>query len=239
MAFISSIIIGVFLVFGLLNGLRRGGLKEGTALVGVLLGALLVEYWARRWGQAVSQRSGLKLETATWLLSLGLLLGTALLSGYGSGLLIRRHIMKSGERLGGALLGLLNMGLLVSFTLRYTQQFYFNEANPAQQVPSWIRSGLLSRYMLEWVGLVLLGAAGVLALLSIITGAMRLGRLATRPVPTPAPKPQPTAQPQQPKPQPTFPPRPAENNASAGQSQKLPVGQQERYIDQPPPRSGP
>jgi uncharacterized membrane protein required for colicin V production len=242
MPLISTIIIGCVLTFGLINGLRHGGIKEGIALVGVLLGALLVEFWIERWGLALSERSGLKLDNAKWVISLSLLIGTALFSGYGSGIFVRRGVLKTRERLGGALLGLLNMGLLVSFTLRYTQQFYFIETDPAQPQVSWIRQGALSRYMVDWVGFLLIGAAVAIGVVALITRAMWIARLATQ---QPAPKPT------EAKPKTDAPKKPATVGAgaasniliggssggsggSAGGSQPqktAPVGQQEKFIE--------
>lgn len=186
MPLISTIIIGCVLTFGLINGLRHGGIKEGIALVGVLLGALLVEFWVDSWGGRLSERSGLKLENAKWVIALSLLMGTALFSGYGSGIFIRRGLLKTKERLGGALLGLLNMGLLVSFTLRYTQQFYFIETDPAQPQASWIRAGALSRYMVDWIGYTLIGAAFAIGAVALITRTMWIAKLATQNVPAKA-----------------------------------------------------
>lgn len=233
----SSIAIGIVLLIGLLNGLRRGGIKEGTALVGVLLGALLVEFWADRWGASLTQRTNMNLNYATWLSALGLLIGTAILAGYGSGLLLRRPALTGGERFAGAALGLLNMALLVSFALRYTQQFYFNEADPTQPVESWIRAGIASRYMLNFLGLVLLGAAIVLALAAVLSTTIRLGRLATNQGASkqPASKPrEPAKAPQPVQPRPTTPAA----GAAPPQQPKVPAGQQEQFLDRWPPKSG-
>lgn len=246
MTLIGSIIIGLFLLLGFANGLRRGGIKEGTALIGVLLGALLVEFWSRRWGQSLSERSGLHINNAVLLLSLLLLIGTALFSGYGSGLFFRRRTMKSGERAAGGLLGLLNMGLLASFTLRYTQLLYYNEVDPTQPVQSWIRESIVSRFMLNWLGYVLLGAALTLGLVSMITATLRLGRLAATPRPAPQPtKPAATgpskpAQPAGPAPAPApSQPKPADPGFGAAPAQpKIPAGQHEAYIDRQQPRGG-
>lgn len=180
MPLISTIIIGCVLAFGLINGFRHGGLKEGVALVGILLGALLVAFWVEPWGSRLSERSGLKPENARWVIALSLLIGTALFTGYGSGIFIRRTVLKTKERLSGALLGLLNMGLLVSFTLRYTQQFYFIETNPAEPQASWIREGALSRYMVDWVGYLLIGAALTIGFVALILRTMWLARVATQ-----------------------------------------------------------
>ena len=248
MTLAGSIITGMLLLLGFANGLRRGGIKEGTALIGVLLGALLVEFWAQRWGQTLSERSGLHINNAVLLLSLALLIGTALFSGYGSGLFFRRTTMKSGERIAGALLGLLNMGLLTSFTLRYTQELYFNETDPTQPVQSWIRESIVSRFMLNWLGYVLLGAALTLGIVSIVMATLRLERLAATPRPPAKPaKPAPSAsqskpaQAAQPAPQGQAlgQPKPADPGLGGAPAQpKMPAGQHESFIDRQEPRGG-
>lgn len=183
---VPTIIVGALLIAGFFNGMRRGSLKEGTALVGVLLGALLVEYWAERWGIVLNQRSGINVNQAKFLSSVVLLIGTALFSGYGSGLLLRRGAIKGGERLGGGFLGLLNMGLLVSFTLRNIQRYYYQELVATEPIETWVRANVLTRWMLNWVGYVLLGAAFALGLIAIITSTVRIGRRAAKPAPAPA-----------------------------------------------------
>lgn len=243
---IPSAIIGVALVIGLANGLRRGSLKEGTALIGVLLGALLVEFWVERWSVPVSDRIGLRLENARMLIAGVLLFGTAFFSGYGSGLFIRRASMSAGERAGGALLGLLNTALLISFALRYMQQFVYGEFTPAEQVPSWIRNSLVSRVMLDWVGWVLLFAAAALGIFALITATFRISWAVTHT--TPAKKPQPVggAKPPQPAaaPRPLNPSSPFGGAPAGGQSAapqqapRTPPGQQESIMDRPP-RTGP
>jgi uncharacterized membrane protein required for colicin V production len=246
MSLASNLIIGCVLVFGLINGFRHGGLKEGVALVGVLLGALLVEFWVEPWGRTLSERSGLKIDNARWVIALSILIGTALFTGYGSGIFVRRSSLKTRERLSGALLGLLNMGLLVSFTLRYTQQFYFIEADPAQPQASWIREGALSSRMVDWVGYMLIGAALTIGFVALILRSMWLARVATQ-QPQPAKSDKPAEKKQAPSGGAGA--RPAggsgggaviggaaggSGQAGAAPPKTVPVGQQEKYIDSPP-----
>lgn len=233
MPLISSIIIGVLLLLGALNGWRRGGIREEAALIGVLLGALLVEFWAVRWGASFAAWFGLQqAERARWLVAMALLFGTAIFGGYGIGLLLPRVPIKNTGHVAGALLGLITVTLLIGFGLRYTQRFWFNETDPAQPVQSWIREGILSRYLVEWIDVALAVAAAGLALAAIVTAIMRLIRLLSQPrVPQPTPKPSPAAV------KPAAPPPAAQSTppaTSAPPAQPRPIGQSEKFIDYPP-----
>ncbi len=205
----ATIILAVVLGLGALNGLRRGVIKEGTALIGVLLGALLANGWASEWGRQLAAGSDSP-ATATFttkLLTLSLLVGTALLSGYGSGVLLPRRYdrLTMPQRSGGAVLGFVNMGLLSGFTLLFIQRLWFaaspatSPATPqpgagtaatggtvAAPVVSWIMQNPATRFLVERLGLFLLGVAATFALLSLVIGLLRLVR---RPAVAAAPKP--------------------------------------------------
>ena len=182
MALVGTIVVGLALLIGALSGLRRGMVSEGMALVGVLLGALLATMWAERWGAGIATRLSWQPLTGRWIASMGLLWITALLAGYGSAALLpRRHVsLPSRQRLGGALLGLLNGGLLIGITLRYTQSLWYGEA-PGRPAASWIRAGQASRLLVERFDLLLLAIAWSFAVISLIAMLFRLfGRVSWR-----------------------------------------------------------
>ncbi|GAC1353598.1 MAG: hypothetical protein NVSMB42_09610 [Herpetosiphon sp.] len=198
-----TIIIAILLVIGTLNGLRRGLLKEAVALIGVLLGALLAQgwgvAWARQYGATVVAPGSLH----SWgerVLTLGLLFGVALLTGYGSGALVPQRIGKPSliQRLGGAVLGLLNWGLLCAFTLSFVQQLWFSTSDgtlainphvvgpvdPGSVAPpaaatlnaSWIMHAPVTRLLVERLGSLLLLVAAAFAVLSLVAALTRSGR---------------------------------------------------------------
>jgi hypothetical protein len=220
-------------MLGFLNGLRRGLTKEGITLIGIVLGALLVQIWVPIWSPILARRTDLSLVTTLWLLALLVFLGTALLSGYGGSLLLRPSMLRSRERIAGALLGLLNVGLLLAFALRYTQRWFFGEASGRQPVTSWIRQDPLSRFLLDWAGVVLLCLALALALAGLITGLVRLVRRLRRPpLVTPVTTPEMT----QPTGSASQPPVGGAANASepSNQPPTIPIGQREKFLDRPP-----
>src|SRR4051794_14594324 len=120
MALAFTIVIALVLVVlslvGYIRDLRRGLL----AMVGTLAGASLVSLWAAPWGQALAGRFvGADPQRLTFIVSCTLLLWSALVVGYGGGMLLARAKDSFQLRLVGALLGALNGVLIVAFLLRF------------------------------------------------------------------------------------------------------------------------
>ncbi len=196
MALAGTILVAVALLLGALNGFRRAAVKEGMALVGVLLGALLVSLWIERLGLDLARRTRWQPGTGRWLAAMATLWVTALLAGYGSGSLLpgRAVRMSSMLRAGGAVLGLLNAGLLLGLSLRYTQTYLYDET--AEQKATWIRSAVASRFLLDRFDMIVLGVAWSIAAVSLIVTLVRLVRrlfAAPQPAVTPASPPKPDA----------------------------------------------
>src|SRR5215213_5211498 len=92
------------------------------ALIGTLAGASLVSFWAAPWAQALSGSFlGGDTQRLIFIVSCALLLWSALVVGYGGGMLLTRtkDRLPFQQRLAGALLGLLNGVLIVAFLLRF------------------------------------------------------------------------------------------------------------------------
>ncbi|MBA3946466.1 MAG: CvpA family protein [Herpetosiphonaceae bacterium] len=199
------ILIAILLIFGPLNGLRRGAIREGTALIGILLGALLAQGWGATWAQRLGGVAAAAKghSTTEKVLTLGLLIGIALLCGYGSGVLLPRRTEKMAitQRLGGGVLGFINMGLLCGFALLFIQHLWYDPftlpttstTNPGTVIPdvgtSWIQRTPLTRLLVERLGLILLGVAVAFAFASLIVGLVRLMGVLRRPVAAPQKQP--------------------------------------------------
>lgn len=230
MALAGSIIIGIVLLLGLLNGLRRGALREGILLIAVLLGALLVTLWSQRGGDAIARRMSWQPGTGQWLAAIGLLWGAALGTGYAPATLLpqRPGKMLLPLRVAGAVLGLLNAGLLIAFSLRYTQTMYYDDAAPRETL--WLRSGVISNFLLERLDLILLGLAWGIAVISlvVILGQLIIRLISPNRAAPPAPaRPAPS--------KPVLTPQPAARDTST-----VPVapGMERSFIEKPRSPSG-
>jgi uncharacterized membrane protein required for colicin V production len=172
----TIIIVLVLVVLGLVGYIRdsRRGL---VALIGTLAGALLVDFWAAQWGQALAGRFvGADPQRITFIVSCALLLWGALVIGYGGGMQLARSKERAAfpQRLAAALLGALNGVLIVAFLLR------FAVANqPA--FAATIQASPLARVLYDGLPLLFLGAAAISTLVVLTRGILLF---AARPAPT-------------------------------------------------------
>ncbi len=210
---------GLILIGGLAVGYRRGLTREAAAFTGVLLGMLLVEYWADRWSVWLVQR-GFQAATAR-LVSDIVLIGAPVLGGYGAGLLLPGPRGRR-ERGFGAALGMLNFALLGALAVLAIQRFGWGDTDAA----SWLRDAAVTRYVLDYFALALLALAGVLVLLGLGAAVSRLARLAARRRASPPPRPTKPAQPA-----PAAPPAAPTQPPAAPPSQRVPAGQQEKFLE--------
>lgn len=113
---IASVLVILSLV-GYLRDLRRSLL----ALLGTLVGAILVNFWGDQWGASLASRFvDANQQRITFYVSCALFLWSALIVGYGGGILINRaKSWPFSQRIVGALLGLINGALIAGFVLRF------------------------------------------------------------------------------------------------------------------------
>jgi len=182
MALAFTIVIALVLVVlglvGYIRDLRRGLL----ALIGTLAGVSLVSFWAAPWGLALAGSFvGGDPQRMIFIASCALLLWSALMVGYGGGMLLARAKDRPSfqQRLAGALLGVLNGVLIIAFLLRFaiTSQPSLAEVIQASQ-PAKILFGSLP--------LLFLGLAVAVTLAVLVRGVVLLATRRAAPPAAPA-----------------------------------------------------
>ena len=128
------------LVLGALRGIRTGLL----ALAATLLGFIVSGYWGDAWATQISEQYSFDARSFSFALSAILLLGPALIIGYGGGnILPRASTLKPVYRVIGAVLGMLNGLLQAGFLLRYASTLYPDFLTQLKAIPGmlWIHDG--------------------------------------------------------------------------------------------------
>ena len=181
MPFAFTIVIALVLVMlglvGYIRDLRRGLM----ALIGTLAGASLVSFWAAPWGQSLAGSFvGGDPQRLIFIVSCALLLWSALVVGYGGGMLLARgkDRLPFQQRLAGALLGLLNGVLIVAFLLRFAIT-----SQPSFAVI--IQSSPLAKILFDGLPFLFLGLAIAATLAVLVRGIMLFATRRTAPT-TPA-----------------------------------------------------
>jgi hypothetical protein len=180
----TIIIVLVLAVLGLVGYIRdsRRGL---VALIGTLAGALLVDFWAAQWGQALASRFvGADPQRVTFIVSCALLLWGALVIGYGGGMQLGRVKERAAfpQRLAAALLGALNGVLIVAFLLRFAVV-----SQPA--FATTIQASPLARILYDGLPLLFLGAAAISTLVVLVRGILLFAGRRPAPAAPAAPSP--------------------------------------------------
>src|SRR5689334_19345154 len=86
MSIVITVVVALVLIVLTLVGAWRDLRRGIMALAGTLLGALVSSFWADRWStDLVEHYAALDGRLITFVFSSGLLVGTALLVGYGGG----------------------------------------------------------------------------------------------------------------------------------------------------------
>jgi hypothetical protein len=159
----TIVIALVLLMLGLVGYIRD--LRRGLmALIGTLAGASLVSFWAAPWGQSLAGSFvGGDPQRLIFIVSCALLLWSALVVGYGGGMLLTRAKDRPPfqQRLAGALLGALNGVLIVAFLLRFAIT-----SQPSFAV--MIQSSPLAKILFDGLPLLFLGLAVAVTLAVLV-----------------------------------------------------------------------
>jgi len=159
---VIALVLVVLGLVGYIRDLRRGLL----ALIGTLAGISLVSFWAAPWGQSLAGSFlGGDPQRLIFIVSCALLLWSALIVGYGGGMLLTRTKDRPPfqQRLVGALLGALNGVLIVAFLLRFAIT-----SQPSFAV--MIQSSPLAKILFDGLPFLFLGVAMVVTLAVLVRG---------------------------------------------------------------------
>lgn len=144
-------------------GFYRGGLREVCSSAGLLLGLLIANEWAARWGDWIANRANVRLGICEFVVAVATLTLATMLVGYGAGAAFSYH-PGPGGRLYGGLVSLLNGAVFLGSLMNFEARFLSNGTYPAL-----VQDGFVSRGLSIGIDWVLL-AAGVVVLLATSFG---------------------------------------------------------------------
>src|SRR4051812_20470786 len=155
-----DILLGLVILLFIPFGIRRGAAKEAMVSAGILLGATLADRFASQWGDELALRFGLEPSVATFSTSVLLLFGCTFLLGYGGGAALGPSRPGTLSRLAGGLLAAFNAALLLSYLVAWIAHDLRQGAD--------LDEGIISTALLHQADTLLLGAAGVLFVLTVL-----------------------------------------------------------------------
>jgi uncharacterized membrane protein required for colicin V production len=168
-----DILLGLVILLFVPFGIRRGVAKEAMVSAGVLLGATLAARFGGAWGTELTSRFGLEQGTATFAASAALLLACTFLLGYGAGTAMGRSRPGTASRLAGGLLAAFNAAFLLSTLFGWIDQYL--------QQGAALDDGIIGEALLRRADLLLLGAAGILLLLTVLGWIVNASRSRRQP----------------------------------------------------------
>ena len=168
-----DILLGLVILLFVPFGIRRGVAKEAMVSAGVLLGATLAARFGGAWGAELTSRFGLEQGAATFAASAALLLACTFLLGYGAGAALGRSRPGTASRLAGGLLAAFNAAFLLSTLFGWIDQYL--------QQGAALDDGIIGEALLRRADLLLLGAAGVLLVLTVVGWIVNASRSRRQP----------------------------------------------------------
>ncbi len=149
---LDSLVLDALLILILLLlipiGMYRGGLREVCASAGLLLGILVANQWAVRWGDALEDITGIDLGVSRFVVAVAIIVVIAGVIGYGAAAAFP-HKPGPGGRVFGGLIALAN-GIVFLGALIQLVSTYLNDGS----YPEIIREAYVARALsvgFDWV----------------------------------------------------------------------------------------
>ena len=168
-----DVLLGLVILLFVPFGIRRGVAKEAMVSAGIFLGATLADRFTPPWSVWLGERFGLAAGTASFLVSAGLLFGGAFLLGYGGGAALGTSRLGVLSRLVGGILAAFNAALLLSYLLSWVERDLGQGGT--------LDEGYISPWLLQRTGDLLLAAAAVLLVLTVLSWFVNLFRAQRQP----------------------------------------------------------
>jgi uncharacterized membrane protein required for colicin V production len=161
--FLAGFVV-VFAAIGFVRGVQR----EIFVTAAILGGWAMASAWSQRWGAELADLVNISTKTAGFIVTMGLLVGSLIILGWGGSSAIGSRASGSGERIAGAILGGVNGVLLASYALTaYTR--YLSDARDRELI-STSRLAHLARDEYGYILAIGMGAMVLLALVGLAIG---------------------------------------------------------------------
>ena len=171
---ILNIFLAGFVVVFAAIGFVRGVQREVFVTAAILGGWAIASAWSQRWGAELADLVNISTKTAGFIVTIGLLVGSLVILGWGGSNAIGSGASGGGQRIAGAILGGVNGVLLASYSLSvYTR--YLSDASDREL----LRTSRLAHLARDEYSYVLAIGMGVMVLLALI--GLAIGRKPERP----------------------------------------------------------
>jgi hypothetical protein len=159
------IVVAILLLVPL--GALRGGMREVCSAAGLLLGILIGEQWAQRWGSWIAETFTTSATGSAFVVAAVTAILIMIVVGYGASSAFNYH-PGPGGRMYGAVIAAINGTVLAGYLINGVALYINDGSYPDVVKDGWVSRGLSAGF--DWV---ILGAAVLVVLLSLLGAVVR------------------------------------------------------------------
>ncbi len=165
---ILNLFLAGFVVVFAAIGFVRGVQREVFVTAAILGGWAMASAWSQRWGAELADLVNISAKTSGFIVTMGLLIGSLIILGWGGSNAIGSRAGGSGERIAGAILGGVNGILLASYSLTAYTSFLSDAGD--RELISTSRLAHLARDEYGYILAIGMGTMVLLALIGLAIG---------------------------------------------------------------------